>query len=145
MRHLCDSSVLLALAVGQHVHHERAKLWFYDLKESDSAEICRATEISFLRLLTQKIALDYVPLSNRQALDTYQYLMEDEATAFAEEPEDLSEIWRRLADTDTPSPKIWMDAYLAAFAIASGMRFVTMDKDFRSFERDGLDLHLLSD
>jgi len=96
-------------------------------------------------LLTQKIALDYVPLSNRQALDTYQYLMEDEATAFAEEPEDLSEIWRRLADTDTPSPKIWMDAYLAAFAIASGMRFVTMDKDFRSFERDGLDLHLLSD
>ena len=39
------------------------------------------------------------------------------------------------------SPKLWMDAYLAAFAELSGMRFVTFDKAFRQFPK--LDLLLL--
>jgi hypothetical protein len=42
------------------------------------------------------------------------------------------------------APKLWMDAYLAAFAIAGGMRIVTLDKDFRNFESQGLNLLLLS-
>jgi predicted nucleic acid-binding protein len=37
-----------------------------------------------------------------------------------------------------------MDAYLAAFAIAGGLRMVSLDKDFRNFESHGLDLLLLS-
>ena len=51
--------------------------------------------------------------------------------------------WRRLASCETASPKVWMDAYLAAFAIAGGLRLVSLDRDFRSFERDGLDFVLL--
>jgi len=35
-------------------------------------------------------------------------------------------------------------AYLAAFAITSGMRLATLDKDFRNFEAKGLDVLILS-
>ncbi|HEY5893043.1 MAG TPA: hypothetical protein VIT91_07410 [Chthoniobacterales bacterium] len=52
-------------------------------------------------------------------------------------------LWRRLASCDTASPKVWMDAYLAAFAIAGGLRMVTLDHDFKAFVEQGLDLRLL--
>ncbi len=42
---------------------------------------------------------------------------------------------------DTASPKIWMDAYLAAFALAGGYQMVTTDAAFKQFR--GLDLLLL--
>jgi len=144
MRYLCDSNVFLALAVGQHVHHHRASAWFAELGENDKAEFCRATENLFLRLLTQQIAADYIPLSNRQAWEIFDLLRKDDATGFAREPDGLAEVWRGLSDVETPSPKVWMDAYLAAFAILARMRLVTMDKDFRNFEKHGLDLLLLA-
>ena len=37
-----------------------------------------------------------------------------------------------------------MDAYLAAFAIAGGLRLATLDRGFKQFEPHGLDLLLLS-
>jgi predicted nucleic acid-binding protein len=37
-----------------------------------------------------------------------------------------------------------MDAYLAAFATAGGLRMVTLDRDFKTFVPHGLDLNLLS-
>lgn len=143
MKHLCDSNVFLAIAVEQHAHHIVASRWFGALAEEDTALFCRATRISFLRLLTQKIASDYRPLSNREAWTALDQLMDDDATGFASEPEDLDQVWRRLAERDSPSPKVWMDAYLAAFAITGGMRLVTLDKDFRNYESAGLDLLLL--
>jgi predicted nucleic acid-binding protein len=36
-----------------------------------------------------------------------------------------------------------MDAYLAAVAIAGGWRLISFDRDFRSFQPQGLDLWLL--
>jgi len=38
-----------------------------------------------------------------------------------------------------------MDAYLAVFAILHGTELVTLDRDFRNFEKDGLKLRLLSE
>ena len=105
---------------------------------------CRATRISFLRLLTQKIAVDFVPLTHREAWGALDQLMADDTTGFEAEPHGLDLVWRQLADGDASSPKLWMDAYLAAFAITGGLRMVTLDKDFRNFEAHGLDLLLLS-
>jgi len=144
MKYLCDSNVFLALAVGQHIHHSIAATWFERLSEADTAQFCRATRISFLRLLTQKIAPDYQPLSNLEAWLALDRLMEDDATGFETEPAGLALVWRDLSETKTPSPKVWMDAYLAAFAITGGMRLATLDKDFRKFEAKGLDLLVLS-
>jgi hypothetical protein len=36
-----------------------------------------------------------------------------------------------------------MDAYLAAFAIAGGLRMVTLYHDFKTYTPDGLNLMLL--
>lgn len=144
MKHLCDSNVFLALSVEQHVHHSLAATWFGALTAADTALFCRATRISFLRLLTQKIAPDFVPLTNREAWAVLDQLMADDATGFEAEPHGLDVIWCQLADGAFSSPKLWMDAYLAAFAITGGLRMVTLDKDFRNFESHGLDLLLLS-
>jgi predicted nucleic acid-binding protein len=70
--------------------------------------------------------------------------MEDDATGFEIEPAGVDYVWRQLSSSQTPSPKVWKDAYLAAFAIAGGMRLVTLDGDFRNFESMGLDLLLLA-
>lgn len=144
MKHLCDSNVFLALAVGQHAHHPRVANWFRDLGPGDSAVFCRATRITFLRLLTQKIAPGYTPLGNREAWTVHNRLMEDDATGFEPEPSGLDPVWHQLSDLPTASSKRWMDAYLAAFAITGGLRLVTLDKDFRAFEPSGLELLLLS-
>ncbi len=144
MKHLCDSNVFLALSVEQHIHHSLAASWFGTLTGEDTALFCRATRISFLRLLTQKIAPDFIPLTNRAAWDALDQLMADDATGFESEPHGLDRVWRQLADGNASSPKLWMDAYLAAFAITGGLRMVTLDKDFRNFEPHGLDLLLLA-
>ncbi len=143
MRHLCDSNVFLALAVGQHAHHRRAAEWFAGLAEADTALFCRSTRISFLRLLTQAVAPGFVPLTNSEAWGVLDRLLEDDATGFAPEPEGLDPVWRRLSEGGAPSPKTWMDAYLAAFAIVGGMRLVSLDHGFRQYESAGLDLLLL--
>jgi uncharacterized protein len=58
-----------------------------------------------------------------------------------EEPQGVEARWVQLAARPTASPRLWMDAYLAAFAQAAGCRLVTPDRAFRQF--DGLDLTLL--
>ena len=143
MRLLCDSNVFVALAVEQHVHHERAAAWFSSLSADSNICFCRATQLSFLRLLTIKIAPDYHPLTNAEAATCYERLLADPLVEIAPEPESLDILWPHLATRDTASPKLWMDAYLAAFAITGGFRLVTLDRDFQQFAPHGLDLLLL--
>jgi hypothetical protein len=81
-------------------------------------------------------------LTNRQAWAAYQALAADDRVAFrSDEPSGLDALWRRFALRETASPKIWRDAYLAAFALAAGCRMVTTDAGFRQFR--GLDLEII--
>jgi predicted nucleic acid-binding protein len=83
-------------------------------------------------------------LTNRQAWAAYQALLADDRIAFrSEEPAGLEVLWRRFGLRATASPKLWMDAYLAAFALAGGYRMVTTDAAFKQF--GGLDLELLGE
>ena len=59
------------------------------------------------------------------------------------EPPELGRIWRQLGAIEQAAPKRWMDAYLAAFAIAAGLSLISLDQDFRQFEPEGLTLQLL--
>jgi predicted nucleic acid-binding protein len=61
-----------------------------------------------------------------------------------EEEAGVRTLWHRLAAIPTASPKVWMDAYLAAFAIRHAVEFVTLDRDFKNFVKDGLKLQLLT-
>lgn len=142
---LCDSNVWLALALSRHVHHRSARDWFEAVPNPQSVLFCRATQQTFLRLLTNASVLSPYgspPLTNRQAWEACQALLGDDRIAFrSEEPVGLEAVWRRFALRQTASPKLWMDAYLAAFALAGGCRMVTTDAAFGQF--GGLELELL--
>ncbi len=102
------------------------------------------TQNSFLRLITTEAFMRPHTLTNEQALAALQVLRGDGRVAVSyEEPLALENRWFELATVTVPAPLRWMDAYLAAFAIESGMRFVTFDRGFQKFTPFGLDLLLL--
>lgn len=145
IRFLCDTNVWLALVIEHHTHHEIAKGWFESLDSPASSIFCRATQISFLRLLTQKIAIDYMPLTNQQAWDIWTQLSRDETIVLLPEPEGIDHTFQRFTSMETSSPRVWMDGYLAAFAVVGNLTFVTFDPGFRRFEAEGLNLLLLNE
>jgi predicted nucleic acid-binding protein len=53
--------------------------------------------------------------------------------ALLEEPQGLDDVLRKLVQNGI-TPRLWTDAYLAAFAIAGGRQFITFDQDFMRFE-----------
>ena len=141
---LCDANVWLALALSGHVHHRTARAWFDTVVEPSSILFCRATQQTLLRLLTNTSVLAPYgnrPLTNAQAWKVYEAFINDERVSLRlDEPQQLQPEWKRLAARETASPKLWMDAYLAAFAITARFRLVTTDTAFRQFR--GLD-HLI--
>jgi len=141
---LCDSNVWLALALSRHAHHAVAREWLEWAEDPASIVFCRATQQTLLRLLTNAAVLGPYgnpPLTNRQAWAVYEAFLADDRIAFrAVEPAGLAAHWERYALRDTASPKLWMDAYLAAFALAGGYRMVTTDAAFKQFRGLGLEL-----
>jgi predicted nucleic acid-binding protein len=59
--------------------------------------------------------------------------MASPSIAYRDEPAGLVPLWHRLAALPSASPKVWMDAYLAAFAAASLLEMVTLDQAFTQF------------
>jgi uncharacterized protein len=142
---LADSNVWIALALSNHEFHDAARLWLAKQTPNDAVLFCRFTQLSFLRLLTtHAVCAPYriPPLTNKVAWATYERFIADARIAWAEEPPGINARWQKLANRPTASPKLWMDAYLAAFAMEGGHQLVTIDKDFQQFK--GLKLHLLT-
>ena len=141
---LADSNIWLAMALSKHEFHTAAQSWLAE-RGPREALFCRATQQSFLRLVTTRAVLApyrHPPLTNHAAWFLYQDLRADERTAWIEEPRGLEAAWKNLAVGPKASPKLWMDAYLAAFAITGGYQMVTTDKAFKQFK--GLDLLVLA-
>lgn len=142
---LCDSNIWLALALSGHAHHIAARRWLNGVEGAAAVFFCRATQQALLRLLTNAAVLapyGNQPLTNRQAWDVYEALLADDRIVWrADEPAGLDVRWKQFAVRDTASPKLWLDAYLAAYAVAGGHRFVTTDTAFRQFT--GLTLELV--
>lgn len=109
-----------------------------DQQESSSGILfCRPTMQGFLRLATTATIMKgygYPPFSNDQAWERYKEFLTDQRISLAPEPPALEETWKSLSSRKSPSPKLWMDAYLAAFAIRSGFQLVTADKAFSQFK-----------
>jgi uncharacterized protein len=143
--HLCDANVWLALSLSDHVHHDVASDWLETVEEPASVLFCRVTQQALLRLLTNAAVLAPYgnrPLTNKEAWAVYEALAADDRIVVrADEPPGLESRWKDLAVRSAASPKLWMDAYLAAFALAGGWRMVTTDGGFRQFP--DLDLLLL--
>ena len=142
---LCDSNVWLALVLTLHRHHSVAVEWFESVDTLGGVCFCRATQQSLLRLLTTAAVMRPYgnrPLTNRQAWTVYEQLLADDRIVLRmEEPSRLEIRWKTLGLRASAAPKLWMDAYLAGFALAGGLGLVTTDAAFSQFP--GLDLTLL--
>lgn len=70
------------------------------------------------------------------------FLDDDRIVLAGAEPDGLEAQWRAFAVRQSPAPKVWMDAYLAAFALTGGFELVTTDTAFTQY--GGIELRLLA-
>ena len=146
---LIDVNIWVATTFERHDHHGLAND-FFSLHTSPEhpACLCRATEQAWLRLITTPALhrrYDSSVISNCDAVDLFEKTIAlPNVSWIASEPDGQGTLWHQLASLPTASPKVWMDAYLAAFALAGGTNFVTLDHDFKNFLAYGLDLTLLN-
>jgi toxin-antitoxin system PIN domain toxin len=144
---LLDANLWVALTFTSHPRHAAATALFAETSPRAPACFCRATEQSFLRLASTPAILEVygaTGLTNADALRVFVAFTALPRVRSLAEPSKLADLWHKLAGIPTTSPKIWMDAYLAAFAIRSDLTFVTLDHGFRSYESAGLRLRLLA-
>lgn len=135
-RFLPDINFWLAFNLPAHAHHARVKDRATNVQDPQLF-FCRYTQQGLLRLsTTTAITAPYgqTPLANNAALERLDLLLGDPRILFAQEPEGLYGQWSTYAAVATSSPKLRMDAYLAAFAVAGGYRLVTTDKGFKQFK-----------
>ena len=138
---LPDVNVWLAFSIADHVHHERARR-YWDTESAETVAFCRITALGFLRLSTNAKVMAGSPMTVTEAWLAYIALRRAPEIELVPEPSRCEILLEQIAlDTDLP-PRMWTDAYLAAFAISGGMRLVSFDADFARF--DALDLLLLS-
>lgn len=137
---LPDVNVWLALAVREHAHHDAASRYWM---ESAAAQVhfCRVTMLGMVRLLTQPRVMGPGALDVAAAMALFEQLAALPEVDLRPEPADTARAMRGLLDTALPA-RLLTDAYLAAFAMAGGLRLVTFDRDFGRFE--GLNLLQLS-
>lgn len=141
---LADTNFWLALSLSRHTFHQAARNWLAGQSTAASLLFCRSTQWSFLRLLTTEAVMrpyGIPPMINSMAWSLYENLLSDRRIKFVPEPPAIETRWKQFAQVKTASPKLWMDAYLAAFAIAGGYQLLTTDQGFKQFA--GLDLILL--
>ena len=138
---LCDVNVLLALATDRHVHHSLAMNWL-DGVAAGEAVICRVAQTGFLRLLNNPAVMREEALDAAACWELWHRLLEDERIRFSpDEPTGLDAAFQRFTQGHTFTPRLWTDAYLAAFAHVGGLTLVSLDRDFRRFS--GLDCEVL--
>jgi len=128
--YLLDSNVWLALAFTSHVHHADAKRWF-DAVDGGACLFCRVSQMGFLRLSTNPKAFPLDAVNLDRAWEMYDQILADPRIGFVDEPAGLMPLWRDRTRGATFSPKLWNDAYLAAFAESAGLEMVTFDLGFR--------------
>jgi|SRR5208282_3538353 len=134
-----DANVWLALFWGRHIHSEKASAWF----ESSSDErflFCRVTQMTVLRLLTAQAVMGKDVKKMHEAWDLWDRVYADDRIEFLSEPEAIEREFRNLSSLRSPSPKVWVDAYLLAFASVAGLRLITFDRGLQS---RGVDVHIL--
>ena len=134
---LPDVNVWLALASRRHIHAPICGAWLNSIERAEVV-FCRVTQMGLLRLLTNESVMGLDVLSSRDAWRAYRAILADERVQFAPEPFALEQEWRKLTAQERPKPKIWTDAYLAAFARASGMQLVTLDRAVLSIAPEAL-------
>jgi uncharacterized protein len=134
-----DANVWLALLWSRHTHSEKAREWF-ERSSEEKFFFCRITQITVLRLLTTTAVMGNDVKKMHEAWELWDRVCADDRIEFLSEPEAIEQEFRPLSARQSPSPKVWVDAYLLAFASVAGLKLVTFDRALRS---RGAEVHIL--
>jgi uncharacterized protein len=141
MPSLCDVSFLLPLCHGGHEHHPVAQKHAETSAAAGEFVICRQSQLGLLRLLSNFAVMKASACTTDQAWQVYDTMMSDDRFVFRGEPARIESRLREFTRGFPFSPKLWQDAYLAAFAVEAGLRLVTLDRGFKKLS--GLDCLVL--
>ena len=122
-----DGNIWLALIWDRHEHSQIARAWFGNSEEGRFL-FCRFTQLTVLRLLTTASVMGSDARTMKSAWDIWDKIASGDRIGFLAEPDDLEPRFRKHSSLTTVSPKVWADAYLLAFAQATGVRLVTFDR-----------------
>jgi len=123
-----DVNVWLALTSPDHEHSQSAWNWYRRLPEGASLYFCRITQLGLLRLLTTRAVMGAGTLSQSEAWQAYDQWLTKGGARLCAEATDLETRFRRYSHASQSSPKVWADAYLAAYAESRGLTLVTFDR-----------------
>lgn len=132
-----DVNVWVALIWKDHIHSGTARAWF-EKAASEQFLFCRMTQISVLRLLTTQRVMGSDVQTMTGAWKLWDRVTADDRITYIPEPEGLERSFRTMSRLGSPSPKVWADAYLLAFASAAGLKLITFDRALRSSSADML-------
>ena len=135
MKLLSDVNVLVALAAERHASHEGVKAWWEALPPGETIYIARPVQTGLLRLLCTEAVMGEDTLSLPRAWLVYATLLASGRFAMVVETAGLDTTWEQLCRPFGRSPKVVMDAYLAAFALSGGYRLATLDRAFEQFPK----------
>jgi len=121
-------NVWFALSHEIHPHHGAARKWSESLDDEAVAYFCRFTQLGLLRLLTNEAAMGADVMTQREAWGMFDALLENRGNRMLDEPRGIDPLFRQQTDRNESSTKQWADGYLAAFAMAAGIRLVTFDR-----------------
>jgi len=132
MPDLLDASVWIPLSAPDHVHHARARRYWNE-EAADELAFCRVTALALLRHLTNPRILGLAALDGPAAWQALSTWLTVPRIRLLTEPAGLDEWLGRWSGKLDLRGGDWTDAYLAAFAAASGCRLVAFDGDFSRY------------
>jgi len=142
MKCIADANVLFPLLVSGHEAHEVARDW-WEQQPDGSVGHCLLTRLAVLRLLSNRTAMNGMPVTPREAIDAWQQLVDDpRCFRIDAEPATHESRFVALVRERQATPNLWTDAWLAALSLALDHEMITFDRGFRSFK--GLRLRLLA-
>jgi uncharacterized protein len=123
-----DVNVWLALAHEIHPHHGAVKAWSASLGTDSIVCFCRFTQLGFLRLLTNQSAMQADVLTQAEAWNAFDAMLDHPGNQMIDEPGGIDPLFRQETSSREKATKQWADGYLAAFAAAGNLTLVTLDK-----------------
>jgi uncharacterized protein len=139
---IADANVLFPLLVQGHAVHHVVQRWWEEQPDS-TVGTCLLTRLAVLRLLTNKIAMNGMPVTPDEAVQAWRQLQNDPRSFQIEaEPIDHEPRFVALISGRESTPNLWTDAWLAALALSLDYEMATFDRGFKSFR--GLKLRLLT-
>jgi len=139
---IADANVLFSLLVQGHVAHQVAQSWWEEQPDG-TVGICLLTRLAALRLLTNRVAMNGMPVTPDHALQAWRQLRDDPRSLHIEaEPVAHETRFVALVSGRESTPNLWTDAWLAALALSLDYEMTTFDRGFKLFH--GLKLRLLT-